>query len=81
MYACFDSLHGVVLVVDGASGASQVVDLVHLNVQGECDVMADKFETWVIEQVLNVALVAGVEVIGTDNFVSSLEQTIDEVGS
>jgi len=43
MYAVGDSLHGVVLVVDGLSGASQVVRFwsTSKNVQGECDVMAD----------------------------------------
>jgi len=60
-------LHGVELVVDGGGGAGQVVDLVHLHVEGEGDVVAQELEVGVVEQVRDVLLAAGEQVVGADH--------------
>ena len=47
-------LDGVELVVDGRGRAGQVVDLVHLDVQGEGDIVANQLEVGVLQEVGDV---------------------------
>ena len=81
MHARLYRLHRVELVVDGRGGAGQVVDFVHLDEQRERDVVADDFEAGVGEEVFDVLLGAGEEVIHADDFAAFLEQAFAEVGS
>jgi hypothetical protein len=57
VHAGLGGLHRVVLVVDGAGRAGQVVDLVHLDIQRKGDVVAHQLEARVVEQVGDVGLV------------------------
>jgi uncharacterized protein YfdQ (DUF2303 family) len=80
MNTCFNRLNGVKLVVDGRGRTSQVVDFVHLYIQREGYVVADDLEAGVGEEVLDVLLGTGEEVVHADNFATVLEQTFAEVG-
>jgi hypothetical protein len=72
-------LDRVVLVVDGRGGAGQVVDLVHLEVERMGHVVADQFEVGLIEQVVDVGLLAGEEVVEADDVVALLDESIAQV--
>ncbi len=60
-------LHGIVLIVDRRRGASQIVNIVNFDIQRESNVMPDHFEILMIEQVFDVALYAGKEIVDTHN--------------
>ena len=79
--ARLDRLHRIELVVDGRGGAGQVVDFVHLDKQRECYVVTDDFKARVGQQVFDVLLGTGEEVVHTDDFAAFLQQTFAEVGS
>ena len=56
MDACFSRLDGVVLVVDGRGGAGHVVDFVHLDIQGEGDIVPHQFEIGVVQEMRDIGL-------------------------
>jgi hypothetical protein len=64
MHAGLGGLHRIVLVVHGRGRAGQVVDLVDLDVQRDRHVVPHQLEARVVEQVLDVVLGAGEEVVG-----------------
>ncbi|BAS71812.1 Os01g0315850, partial [Oryza sativa Japonica Group] len=75
----YDGLDGVVLVVHGASGAGEVVDLVDLEQDGLDDVVADHLESRVGEVVRHVVLAPREEVVDDDHAVAALHQAVHEV--
>ena len=74
--AGFGSLHGIELVVNGGCGAGQVVNLVHLHVEGEGDVMAHELELRVVEQIEHILLGARVEVVDAQDLVALTDQPL-----
>ncbi len=81
VHAGLEGLHRVVLVVDGAGRASQVVDLVDFDVKRKRDVVPHELKTGVVEQMLDVAFAAGKQVVGTHHFVATGQQAVDEVAA
>ena len=81
MHARLDGLHRVDLVVYWRGGTGQVVDFVHFDVEGEGDIVADDFEARVGEQVFDVLLGTGEEIVHADDFAAVLQQSFAEVGS
>ena len=79
VHAGLGRLHRVVLVVDGARRAGQVVDLVHFDVEREGHVVADELEVGVVQQVDDVVLGAGEEVIDAEHVVAVLQQPLAQV--
>lgn len=77
----YNSLDGVVLVVNGGGRAGEVVDLVDLQQQWFNDVVADEFEPWVPEVVHNVLFPAGEEVVDHDHAVPSGDQTVNQMAT
>ena len=65
MYAGLCRLYGVVLVMSWACRACQVVDLIYLDIERECDIMPYEFKILLIKQVLNVLFAAGKEIVDT----------------
>jgi hypothetical protein len=63
-------LHRVVLVVDGARGASQVVDLVDFHIKRERHVVADDLEARIGNEMRDVPAAAGEEIVDADDFVA-----------
>jgi hypothetical protein len=55
--------------------------LIDLELEGVADVVADEFEAFVVEEVLDVALAAGEEVVEADDFVAFVEEAFAEVGA
>ena len=63
------------------SRTGEVVDLVDLEVYRESDVVPHKFEAGVVQQMADIRLAAGEEVIQADHVVLVLEQTLAKVRS
>jgi hypothetical protein len=55
--------------------AGQVVNLIHFEVEWKGDVVADDLEAGIAQQVRDVALGTGVEVVAANNVAAILEQT------
>lgn len=77
--ACFEGLDGVGLVVDGASGASEMVDLVDLDQDAIHNVMADELKVRVAQPHADVGLGAGVVVVDANNVMAREHEPVDEV--
>jgi hypothetical protein len=69
VHAGLGGLHRVVLVVDRRGRAGEVVDLVDLHVEREGHVVAHQLEVRVVEQVGDVVLGAGEEVVDAEHIV------------
>ena len=69
------------LVVNGAGGAGQVINLVDFKIQRKGDVVPDEFKSGVVQNVFNVAFAASEEVVGTNHFVAARKQAVDKVAT
>ena len=67
--------------MDGAGGAGQVVDLVDLDIQRKGDVVAHELEAGVVEQVGDVVLGAGEEVVDAEHVVALGQQAVAQVAA
>ena len=74
----FDGLRRILLVVYRTCRTSQIVNLIHFNVERKNHIVADKFKTLVIQQMIDVSSAAGVEIIGADDFISTFKQLFAE---
>lgn len=72
-------LHWVELVVDRTRRAGEIVDLVYLDVERKADVLPHELKPRVADEVIEITLVAGEQVVDTKNFVAALEQAVDQV--
>jgi hypothetical protein len=68
-----------VLVVDRRGGTGEVEDRVNLDVEGEAHVVAHEFEPRVAREMVQIALVAGEQVVDAQHLVAAFEQPVDEV--
>ena len=75
MHAGFCRLYRVVLVMYWRSGAREIVNFVHLNIQRECNVMPHQFKIILIQQVSNIVLTAGKEIIHTNDVMPLSDQS------
>jgi hypothetical protein len=55
VHAGLGCLHGIMLVVDGRGRAREIVNLVHLHIEWESDIVSDHLEVFVLEQVVDIA--------------------------
>jgi hypothetical protein len=67
------------LIVNWRGWARQVVDLVRLDIERKGHIVAHKFETRVVVEMLYIAFGAGEQVVDAQDFMSHLEQTIDQM--
>ena len=63
----------------GGGGTGQVVDFVHFEEDRQRDVVADQLEVWTVQQVTDVRLLAGEEVVQAEDVVSLFDQALAEV--
>jgi hypothetical protein len=78
-HRCLDRLDRVVLVVRRRRGTREVVDLLDLELEGVDDVVADEFKIWIRQQVRDVPLLAGEEIIEADDLVAVVQEPVAEV--
>jgi hypothetical protein len=69
------------LIVAGGRGAGQVIDLVHLEPQRVDDVVPDQLEVGPRQQLRDVGLLAGEEVVDADHVVAGVDQAFAQVRS
>ena len=74
-------LHRIMLVVHRRGRASEVVDLVDLDVEREAHVMTHKLETRMVVKVVDIAFGAGEKIVDAENFVPFREQPVDQMRS
>jgi hypothetical protein len=65
--------------VDGRGRAGQVVDLVYFKIEREGHVVANELKAWVRDQVFDVLLGAGEEVVHADDFAAFQKEAFTEV--
>ena len=70
MHAGLGGLHGIVLVVNGRSGAGEVIDLVDFHIKRECHIMTDEFKAGVADEMVDIALCPGEEVVDAKNIMT-----------
>ena len=66
-------------VVDRRGRAGEIVDFVHLYIEREGDVVAQEFEARMADEMLDVALLAGEEIIDADDLMADLEQAVAQM--
>lgn len=81
VHAGLGGLDRVVLVVHRRGRAGQVVDAVHLHVERKCHVVADELEAGVVQQVADVVLATGEEVVQADHLVPVGQEPPAQVGA
>ena len=74
-------LDRIVLVVDRRGRAGKVVDFVHLHEQREGDVVAHQLKVGIADQVRDVVLGAGEEVVHAQDVAAVGEQALAQVGA
>lgn len=75
----YNSLDGVVLVMNWRSRASQVVDLVDLEEKGLNDVVSDELKSGVTKMVHDVLFPSGEEIIHHDYTITPLDQAVNQM--
>ena len=80
-HARLHRLDGVVLIVAGGSRAGEVIDLVHFEPERVDDVVADELEVAPAEQMGDVRLLAGEEVVDADHVVAGVDESLAEVAA
>ena len=79
VHAGLGGLHRIALIMNGRRGARQIVDLVDLHVEREGHVVADQFETLVVQQMLDIAARAAEEIIDADDVGALRKQPLAKV--
>jgi hypothetical protein len=79
VHARLRRLHRVVLVVDGRGRAGEVVDLVDLDIERERHVVTQELEVRLADEMGDVALPAGEQIVGADDVVAARDESIAEV--
>jgi hypothetical protein len=79
MHAGLGGLHRVVLVMHGRGRAGQIEDAVDFHIKRKGNVVPHQFEVGVIEQVRNVLLAAGKEVVDAQHVMAIAQQPVAQV--
>ena len=69
------------LVVDWASWAGQVVDLVNFNVKWQSHIMSDKLKLRMVQKVFNITFAACEKVIDANDFITSSQEPVYKVAA
>ena len=72
-------LYGIVLIVDRARRTRKVVDSIHFQTYGFRDVVSDEFEVRSAEEMRNISLGTGEQVVEADHIVALIHQPVTEV--
>jgi hypothetical protein len=72
----FGGLDRIMLVLNWRRRASEVVDFIYFDEQGECDIMANKFEPRVRMKMFDISFRTCKKVVRAENLMPFLEQPI-----
>lgn len=79
MHTGLGCLYRVVLVVDRARRARQIVDLVNLHIKRKGYIVAHNFKIWIVHQVRNITLVAREKIVNAQYVVTPLKEALAKV--
>jgi len=74
-------LDGVVLVVRRGRRAGQIINPINLKLKGIDHIVADKFESGISHEMLDVRLATGEKVIQTNDIISLFDESVAEMGA
>ena len=80
-HAGLGRLHRIELIMDRRCGAGEIVDLIHFDKQRMRHIVPQEFEIPVVEQMMNIATLAGEKIIDAENFVAALENSVAKMGA
>jgi len=66
----FGRLNRIVLIMNGRGRTGQVIDFVHLDVEGKGDVVSEKFKIGVIEEMDDIPFGSRIEIVHTEDILS-----------
>jgi hypothetical protein len=76
-----DGLRRIFLIVYRTCRTGEIVYLIHFDKKRKSHIVPDKLETRLIQQMVDVAAAAGVEVIDTDDLISPFQQLFAKPGA
>jgi len=79
VHARLGGLHRIELIMHRRGRTGQIVDLVHFDIQRKSDVVPHQLEARVLEQVLDVGLAAGEEIVDAQYVVPGGKQALAQV--
>ena len=79
VHARLGGLHGIMLVVNGRCRAGEIVDLVDLDIERESNVVTYQLEPLSADEMGDVALGAGEEIIDADDVRAPLQQALAQM--
>jgi hypothetical protein len=79
VHARLGGLHGIVLVVNGRRRTGEIVDLVDLDIERERHVVTHQLEPLGADEMSDVALGAGEEVVDADDIRAPLQQSLAQM--
>jgi len=79
MHAGLGGLHRIVLIVNRRCRTRQVVDHVHLDIEREGHIVTHPLKVRVVEQMGDVVLGAGEEVVEADDIMTIVQQAVAEM--
>lgn len=74
-------LDGIILVVGWRSRAGKVIDTIDLKLEWVDDVVANEFEAGIPQEVLDIGLATGEEIIKANDFMPLLDEAVAKVGA
>ena len=77
----FGRLDRIVLVMDRRGGTGEIVNFIHLDVEGKGDVVAEEFKIRVPHQMNDVFLCSRVEIIHAKDIIALFYETFAEMGT
>jgi hypothetical protein len=76
MNAGLGGLYRVMLVMHGGRWASQIVNLINLHIEGECDVMPHQLKRGTDEQMRHIGLAASEKIIDAQHIFTTRNESI-----
>jgi hypothetical protein len=73
-------LDGIILVVGWRSRAGKVIDTIDLKLERVDDVVANEFEAGIPQEVLDIGLATGEEIIEANDFMPLLDEAVAKMG-
>lgn len=74
-------LDGIILVVRGRSWAGKVIDAINLKLEWVDDIVANEFKAGIPQEVLDIGLATGKEIIEANDFIPLLDEAVTKMGA
>ena len=72
-------LHRIMLVMNGRGRTGEIVDFIDLDIERKAHIMAHELEARMIVEMIDIALCAGEQIVGTQDLLAIGEQTINQM--